>query len=236
MGKRKPQSKQLLDVRKPVHTLTERKFKTLLTLLFGRAAISKSDRGPGNLSEVTGSELPDVEDSHGQTRSILRVRVRMSVPVTRIATGERERYVASAGNHHVAVFETIAKNGGKMWESPGVVSRLEATQRKRAGRPIIEKVLPGPEDARYLFNLMGGDVVEMDDLRLGRRNIFVVRTISDAEINFVRHSDARRKADLQPGSDTKADLVRTQGSGKFDKLRQWNCRKLFVDVLGKVRE
>ena len=82
-----------------------------------------------------------------------------------------------------------------MWESPGVVSRLEAMHRKRAGRPIIEKVLPGAEDARFLFSLMGGDVVEMDDLTFGRRNIFVVRTISDAEINFVRHTDARRKAD-----------------------------------------
>lgn len=234
-GKRKPQIKTVVHVRKPVHTLTEKQIQDIVDPAVRVAVISKLEE-VGNDPKKLEVNYPMLRTRTGKHVPILRVRVRMSVPVTRIATGERERYVASAGNHHVAVFETIAKNGGKMWESPGVVSRLEATQRKRAGRPIIEKVLPGPEDARYLFNLMGGDVVEMDDLRLGRRNIFVVRTISDAEINFVRHSDARRKADLQPGSDTKADLVRTQGSGKFDKLRQWNCRKLFVDVLGKVRE
>ncbi len=233
-GKRKLQTKRVVHVRKSVHTLTERQIRDIVDPAVRAAVISKLEE-LGNDPKKLEVNCPMLRTRTGKTVPIYRVRVRMSVPVARIATGERERYVASAGNHHVAIFETLAKSGKRIWESPGVVSRLEATERKRAGRPIIEKLLPGAEDARYLFSLMGGDVVEMDDLTLGRRNVFVVRTISDAEINFVRHSDARKKTDLRKGSDTRAELVRAQGTGKFDKLHQWNCRKLFVDVLGRVR-
>jgi hypothetical protein len=105
--------------------------------------------------------------------------------------------------------------------------------RRKLGTEVIEKKLPGVEEARYLFTLMSGDVVEMDDEKLGRRNLFVVRTVSDFEITFLRHSDARKLAEVakQRGADTTADLIRALS---IDKLRQWNCRKVFVDVLGKV--
>ena len=74
----------------------------------------------------------------------------------------------------------------------------------------------------------------MDDSKFGSRNIFVVRVISDLEIRLVRHNESRRMSDMERGGDTNADIICARGEGKFEKLREWNCRKAFVDVLGKV--
>ena len=77
---------------------------------------------------------------------------------------------------------------------------------------------------------MNGDTVEMDDTDVPR-NLFVVRGISDGEIDFVRHNEARRKEDLKKTSDLSGNFVRARS---VDRLREWNCRKVLVDELGRV--
>lgn len=230
-GRKKSATKRVVHVRKPVHLLSAKQIaEDIVDLAVRRAVVAKLERvGDPKKFET---DHPMLTTRSGKQVPILRARVRASTPVARIASGERERYVASAGNHHVAIFETADKKGQRVWESPGVVSRLDAVQRRSRGESVIEKALNGAEDARYLFSLMSGDAVEMDDAKLGGRNIFIVRTVSDFEITFLRHADARKLSDLERGANTEADLVRALS---IDKLRQWSCRKVFVDVLGKAR-
>ena len=234
-GSKKPVTKRVVHVRKPVHLLSAKQISEDIVDPAVRSAVLAKLDEVGDPKKLE-SNHPILETRSGKQVPIFRVRVRVSTPVARIASGERERYVASAGNHHVAIFETLNKKGQRVWESPGVVSRLDAVQRKSDGENIINKSLNGADDAHYLFSLMSGDTVEMNDAKLGGRNILVARTVSDAEITFVRHTDSRKLSEMERGSDTTADLIRAQGEGKFEKLRHWNCRKVFVDVLGKVRE
>jgi hypothetical protein len=112
------------------------------------------------------------------------------------------------------------------------VSRYEALRRKRLKLPVVEHRLPGESEARFLFSLMNGDLVEMDDVRAAR-GLFVVRGLSDGEIDFVRHNEARRKEELKKTSDLTGEFVRARN---IDRLREWNCRKVVVDVLGRVRD
>jgi CRISPR-associated endonuclease Csn1 len=229
-GRKKPATKRVVHIRKPVHLLSAKQIaEDIVDPTVRRAVLAKLEL-LGDAKKLE-TDTPFLTTRSGKQVPIYRVRVRASTPVARIASGERERYVASAGNHHVAIFETVDKKGQRVWDSPGVVSRLDAVQRRGRGATVIEKSLPDAEDARYLFSLMSGDTVEMDDAKVGGRNIFVVRTLSDGEIAFVRHTDARRKDMLEKGADTDADFVRARS---IDKLRQWNCRKVFVDVVGQV--
>lgn len=230
-GRKKAASKTVVHVRKPVHLLKAKQVEDIVDPAV-RCAVKEKLAQVGETAKLE-NNLPMLKTRGGKQVPIRRVRVRVPTAVSRIGGGNRERFVASGGNHHVAIFETRNKKGEPQWESAGVVSRLDAIRRK-GSTAIIEKQLRNEETAQFLFALMSGDVVEMLDERNGGRNYYVVRTVSDSELTFVRHSDARKLADMERGSVTGADVVRARGEGKFDKLRQWNCRKVFVDVLGKV--
>ena len=81
--------------------------------------------------------------------------------------------------------------------------------------------------------------MEMDDSGGRRKDLFIVRTISeeasgDVEIDLVRHSEARRLEDLKRVSFK--DFRKGQGSElirirSVDQLRVANCRKIAVDPL-----
>lgn len=227
----KTQVKTVAHVRKYVHTLTEKTIAEIVDPVVRQAVQSKLLEVGGDPKNLE-SNLPMLTTRTGKQVPIRRVRIRTSTKLQKVG----DRFVPPADNHHVEIFEAKSKKRELQWDSPGIVSRLEAVQRKGRGEDVVVKSLPGANEARYLFSLMGGDTVEMDDAKLGGRNIFVVRTVCDDEITFVRHTDARKLADImkgkERGSDTSSSLIR---ASSIDKLRQWNCRKVFVDVLGKVR-
>ena len=232
---REPQSKIVTHVRKPVHLL--KATGDIVDKAVCLAVEEKLKQVGGDFKKLE-KDCPTLTTRTGKEVPIRRVRIQASGNVCQVGRNERARFVAPAGNHHVAIFEVRNKKGETIWDTPGVVSRLDMVRAKgpkcRAGEKsnLICKHLPGNEEANFMFALMSGDLVEMDDAKLGRRNVFVTRTVCDDEVTFVRHTDARRLNEMQRGSTTCADLVRLTS---IDKLRQWNARKVFVDVLGKVR-
>jgi hypothetical protein len=174
---------------------------------------------------------PTLTTKTGKQIPIHRARVWMRVAVTKIGMGNSQRYVTLADNHHVEIVESTTSQGNHKWEAP-IVSRLEAFRRKEKGLPLVAKKLASARNSRFLFSLMKGDIVEMDDLQQCRRNLFVVRNFSDGNIGFVRHTEARQYIDLKKGANTTADLVCVRS---LNTLKQLGCRKVFVDVLGRVR-
>jgi hypothetical protein len=80
---------------------------------------------------------------------------------------------------------------------------------------------------------MGGDTIELDDEGTPpRRGIFVVRTISQDKRGYVKvelaeSRDARLKKDIQAAG--------AWISKSPNELRKLHCRKVVVDVLGRVR-
>jgi CRISPR-associated endonuclease Csn1 len=226
--------KDAWHVRKPVHSLTAKMVREIVDGRVRQAVEAK-------IAEVGGiANINKLEHDP----PILLTRNRRSVPIRRVRirtyTRAQEvggRYVVSGSNHHIPLFETTAKRGrqkGKLvWDSPGVVTRLEAMRRKRCREPIVQRTLPPGEEGKFLFSLMGGDMVEMKHPERDQRELFVVRKISEAasgaiELAFARHTDARLKDDIIRAG----EWVRIS---RLDELRGLACRKVLVDVLGRVR-
>ncbi len=238
-GKRKPQTKTVVHVRKFVHTLSSKQIEDIVDPAVRAAVKDKVEKVGGNPKKLE-NNWPLLRTRTGKEVPILRARVRMRVPVTRIAAAERERYVSSAANHHVAIYATKDRKGKTVWATPGVVDRLEAVRRWReTPSDILRKEQSGLEDAEYLFHLMGGDMVRMDHPAHPSGSLFVVRTISEGsddaiEVDLVRDCDARLITEIKKDDkqNNREGWVRARS---IDALRQWNCRKIFVDVLGKVR-
>jgi CRISPR-associated endonuclease Csn1 len=225
--------KQFAHVRKPVHLLTAKQIQgdSIIVDKAARLAVQAKLAEVGDPKKLE-ADPPCLTTRTGKRVPIRRVRIRTSSAVRPIGKGTRERYVALRDNHHIALFSWPDKKGRPAWH-PVVVSRLEAMDRKRQRRPVIEKKLPGHDGYEFLFSLMGGDMVEMNHPGHDSRQLFVVRTISEAatgaiELAFVRHTDARIKSDIEK---TK-DFIRITS---INKLQEMGCRKVMVDALGGVR-
>ncbi|HVZ61594.1 MAG TPA: hypothetical protein VG892_12490, partial [Terriglobales bacterium] len=232
---RKYGKKDVVHIRKLVHELSEKQIldETVIVDRRVREAVqTKLQEVDGNPKKLE-TEYPVLKTRKGASVPIRKVRIRVPGTVETVGEGSRERYISTGNNHHIAIFSTKDKKGRPIWESPGVVSRLDAMRRRRRGEPIVENKLPGSEDAEFVFSLMGGDMVEMDDLTSKTRNLFVIRTMSEfaggrIQLSFVRHTDARLKAEIIKAEDWLRIGV--------DGLRERNCRKVVVDVLGRLRE
>ncbi|HXG35132.1 MAG TPA: type II CRISPR RNA-guided endonuclease Cas9 [Bryobacteraceae bacterium] len=230
--------KKVWHVRKPVHSLTQKMVRDIVDARVREAVERKLEElgGPENIKKLE-HEPPVLVTRKGQATPIRRVRIRTGTRAQAIGEGPRVRHVVPGGNHHIALFETVGRRGkekGKpVWDSPGVVSRLEALRRHRAKEPIVQRALPPGEQGRFLFSLMGGDMVEMKHPDRPERELFVVRTVSEAasgavELVFVRHTDARRVEDIKKTG----DWIRIT---RLNDLRDLGCRKVVVDPLGNVR-
>ena len=226
------QAKMYLHTRKPVHLLTAKQIgSNMIVDAAAQKAVEEKLKECGDPKKFE-NDPPVLRTRSGKCVPIRRVRVRVATGVEAVGAGERERHVTLGNNHHVGVFATKNKKGRPAWETPGIVTRLEAMQRHAEGRKIISKSLPEAPEAEFLFSLTSGDIVEMDDTARGSRGLFVVRTISEqarggVNVEFCRAVDARRKEDMK----STGDFIKRS----IDVLRQLNCRKVYVDVLGRVR-
>lgn len=235
-GKQKAKVKEVVHVRKPVHLLSEKQIRECIVDKRVREAVVAQLEAVGGKPENLEKQPAMLKTRKGDTVPIFRARIRMPGVPLRVARGARERYVASAGNHHLPIFE-VRENGKIRWDGPGVVSRHEAHERLREGAKVVQKEwMP---EAEFLFYLMGGDLVRMDHPSHAPGSLFVVRTISEGadgnfEIDFVRDTDARLIGDIKKDDKEKGNegWVRARN---IDSLRAWNCRKVFVNVLGKSK-
>jgi CRISPR-associated endonuclease Csn1 len=117
-------------------------------------------------------------------------KVRTAIPYAHITIRPgtpHETHVQSAATHHVAIFSL---GEGKHEFVP--VTLYEATRRKNAKEPILQKTYPGqPPEAEFLFHLSPGDSImaEID----GKEELFIYNTIASTtgQIRLCHHTDAR---------------------------------------------
>jgi CRISPR-associated endonuclease Csn1 len=217
-------------VRKPVHLLSSKGTVSQAQLAAivdpkVRAAVAAKLAEVGNNAKKLENNWPYLVAKSGARIPIRRVRLRVKEKPQPIGSGTRERQVVTGGNHHIALFAT-EKRGKDRWEGM-VVSRLDAVERLRRKKPVIEKFLPDSPDWKFQFSLMGGDMVEMWDEKRKERNLLVVHGISEGDLVFARHTDARPITDLKKTN----EWVRLRTE---DQLRIWGCRKVEVGPLGEV--
>jgi len=168
------------------------------------------------------ANLPEVRGADGRQVKLRRVRVETNVAPRAVGRGPSERRVKGGSNFQTAVYEVTDNKGRTVWEHR-LVTLFEAAQAVARGAPVA----PARTEGRLLFTLMKGDYLEMDcpDKTEGR-DVFRVLAISDGEIKVVRTWDGRASAI------SGKDRVRITGRG--DRLRQLNARKVRVTHLGEI--
>ncbi len=167
---------------------------------------------------------PHMIAGDGRVIPIHRARIYKSDNPMPVGKDFRRRYVNPGSNHHMEIVAVLDKNGKeKKWEGI-LVSRFKALERRRLGKPVIERD-HGP-GKKFLFSLAGGEHVVMaseEDTSLLCR----VTVISQGKVEFALHTDAR------PITVRK----KTQGARIYSSpntLRKAGARKVIVDPLGNI--
>lgn len=169
--------------------------------------------------------LPLLVSKNGQSRiPIKKVKIRRTQNTITVGQGKRERNVVSGNNHHMLIYAELDDAGNEVKWVGEVVTLLEAKERQKNGKPIIDKnVGPG---SRFKMSIQCGDIIEMETEN--RREIFVVRCIAQTiRLFFARINDARMKKDIMGAGDWFSKMPNT--------LRTSNPVKYTIDPLGRLR-
>jgi len=170
------------------------------------------------------SDHPYLKAKDGRIIPIHKVRIRKSDKPMAIGKGSKRRYVNPGANHHMEIVALLDKHGNeKKWEGH-IVSNFEALRRRRAGEPIIRR--DHGDGKRFKFSLAGDEHVEMS-YDGQPEQIYRVTGITQDEVEFVLHSDARPTT-------LRRKLKGARPRGGPGKLRKCGARKVSVDPLGNV--
>lgn len=224
--------KTYVHIRKPLASLSAKDIEGIVDPMIRATVHSKADALGGDLSKCeTANDWPTLTASDGRQIPIRKARIRKVMKVTQIAQGSRQRFVQPGNNHHVTVFAQLDVNGRERWDSVPV-SLLKVSERKRRGERIVQRNYLDAEESVFKFSLMGGDTVELHkscDHKNGVCSpaLYRLRSIeSDGHLFLVRITDARLIKDIAASGERWRPCA--------DALRKLDCRKVVVDLLGRV--
>ncbi len=167
---------------------------------------------------------PYLTGSNGHRVPIRKVRVRETKNPIKVGQGVRERFVASGGIHHVALFVTRDQMRREKWDSE-VVQITEAYDRVGKKLPVVSPRLAGAQDAELLFSIMKDDTIEITH-DSGRTILRVKKFSENKQMWFVPVNDAH-----DDGQQMKLGIT---WSKKPNTLKDLKPRKVVVDLLGRV--
>lgn len=217
---------QYRHVRKPLVRMSETDVEEIVDPRVRRIVQEKLQQlgGPPKKVFADVNNHPYFKTKAGRLIPIHKARVRENVATIAMGKGHRERHVAPGTNHHMEIVAVLDDAGEEVrWEGR-LVSLPEAVARRRANIRVVQRD-HGP-DRKFKFSLAGGEYVEMEH-EAGKRQLFRVTVISDGQIEFRLHTDARPITVLKkiPG----ARVRRSPGS-----LQKAKARKVAIDPLGNV--
>lgn len=147
---------------------------------------------------VSPENHPFFVSAKGEKIWIHKVRIYVSANAMKLGDGPSERYVTSASNHHMEIFEVtdLQDPSKKRWECE-VVDTLGAMDRLRKGQPVVRKEAEGK---RFLFSIATGDTLRLKNPDEWPEYLHV-RTVckskeGNIEIAGVSVNDARMKKDV----------------------------------------
>jgi len=170
---------------------------------------------------------PCLTSRDGRSVPVHRVRIKKAAATTTVGEGPRARHVMPSGNHHVEIFETSNRKGGKKWVGR-MTTRLQALERLTNHQPVVNSSDPaGP----FVFSLASGDTVQLDT-EDGGRGLFCIRSVSQQKnrairVEYVDVKDSRKKADIRKAGAWQSSAI--------DTLRKLNAHKVTVTPLGEIR-
>ena len=169
--------------------------------------------------------LPELVSRDGRTKvPIRKVKIRRSQNTIQVGKGKRARNVVSGNNHHMAIYAELDEKGNdKKWVGE-VVTLLEAKQRLKEGKPIVNRDA-GP-GRRFVMSVKCGDVFGMD-FPTGRELVITRCVPQMMQISFVRMNDARLQKEIKNSHEWFTKVPNT--------MRTSNPVKYTIDPLGRLR-
>lgn len=167
---------------------------------------------------------PTITTGDGREVPVHKVRVVAHVKPRSIAKGCRKRHITSKGgsNHHTVIVAVKDNNGRARWEDH-LATRLDVYARLSAGAPAVCRDW-GP-GCSFKFSLAPDEYVLMDD-RDGQPQLYRVASISQGDLEFRLHCDARTRDEIKKAK------ARVRGGAEV--LRKRNARKVRVTYLGDI--
>lgn len=211
-------------VRKPLAMMTEGMIddivdKTIRELVQKKVAQLGGFR-KGMFTEE--SSHPYLRTKDGRIVPIHKARIQKRIDARRIGKTTSPRYVKTETNHHIEIVATVDATGkDQRWEGK-IVDLREAVLRVKNKQDVVEKENHGP-GKEFRFSLVKNEYVEME-YDPGERKVYRVTGISDGDIEFHLHTDARL---------TKME-GRTRVRGGPARLFKAKARKVVVDPLGNI--
>lgn len=222
----KHNGKTTVNIRKPVSGLSAGDIEKIVDAAIQFAVRQKAAELNGDLTQCDSAQnWPFLLSRDGRVIPVKRVRIRKVMTPTPIASGPRERHVALANNHHAAIFAKLDEYGKEIrWDSISV-SLYEAMDRRRRKLPVVQRSYPEFAEYQFKFSLMNGDIVEICEDGIAR--LYRLRSIeSNGGFFLLSIRDARLVKDIVKTGD--------RWRPSADALRKLSCRKVSVDMLGKV--
>jgi hypothetical protein len=221
----------------PTGSLSLEKIERIVDPAIRLAVLNKLQELDGSLATCESSgNWPSLCSSEGKIIPIKKVRIRQARNPQDSDMPDKNRFVDSAGIHHVELFVTRDAKRRECWDSE-VVQVTEIYRRfprrdRRRGRPQKEvenhadiRRLKSDPEAQFLFSLMKDDTVLIENE--GRDNIYRVKKF-----------EATGKITFVPVNNAMPDKLQYSTKAAWSKmpttLRALKPRKVVVDLLGRI--
>lgn len=215
---------QVHRIRKPLHAMSVNEIEAIVDPHIRKLVQDKLAELGGDPKRAFADPRnhPVMTAHDGRLIPIHKARIAKSMAALEIGQGPRVRYVAPGANQMAIVAVLDGDGRDRKWEGY-LVSRFEAHQRYRRGEPIVQK--DWPDGRRFVCSLAPGEMFTADRDGNGCA-LFVVRSVSEGRVEYVRANDARRKVDIKA---SKEWLVNPPTS-----LMKMQLQKVTVSYLGVV--
>ncbi len=185
--------------------------------------------GRGNPKQIFVDRInhPYMQTQDGRIIPIHKVRITVNDKPRQIGSGTRKRYVISGKDslHHTVIVSSQLKNGEKWRDEP--VDRMEMHRRLSAS-PCVPMIQTDWGTDRFVMALCKGDCIEMND-KNHNRSLFIVRSISKADITIRLHTDARTDEQIKLAGERSKYRIRSA-----DELRKRRAVRVVVGPLGDI--
>lgn len=215
--------------RKPIDALSRADVENIVDPrirdLVQRALAERGTNDPAKAFKER-SAHPTSTAASGRAIPVHRVRVAVSKAAVSIGGDERARYVAPGSNHHMAIVALIGADGAdQRWEGH-VVTRLEAMERHRTGRAVVQR--EWGEGRRFVCSIASGDTVQIT-LPGEKPDCYVVGAVSGGRLELTRCRDARPVSEIKKSGVKGGRLLKA-----VDTLRALGLLKVGVSPIGVI--
>ena len=211
-------------VRKPLTKISATEIGNIVDNRVRKCVKAHLERFGGDLKKALGDETnhPYFKTSDGRIIPIHKARIRKKEATIAVGAAEKLRHVSPGSNHHMEVVAILDAQGNEVeWEFR-LVSLYEATQRVHAGKRVVQR--EHERDKKFKFSIAKNEYLMME-IEPGKAALYRVVSISDNDIEFHLHSDAR----LTMVKGRKRVRIRSPRA-----MQGVKARKVAVDPLGNI--